>query len=505
MNISFPVPFFVGLVSFRHRRRLILYSLLLPLLCGCRSAGRQWSAAVADFEQGRPQAALERVSSSGKEAKAADAMATIDRAILALASGQPQAAEATLLKVRPQLDYLAQSDLTEQTKSVLTDDQARAWSGREFERRMVDNLAVLASLTGSRVDAFAIASQSMEPVYEDLNVLLPDPALRTRVMVADFERAESNSDSAIQQIQLAANEATSGPAVAGPTPTLSAPARFGPNALAAYLHAIVASESPLNSNLVQRDLRQMNYWSPDASINAELGTQTQAGHGTLHVITCCGRITDWTAEAAAPTSASLLLADQILSAVGDHSLPPTIAPVQIARPVDRLSPFASRTVVRVTGRPQLPQTISQVVVDLNAAAWDSYSADRDQQIARAVARRIVKKGAVYATKDQLAVAGGSEVDVLLNVGGIIWEALEKPDVRHLRCLPAHVEAAQLELPVGLHEIDLLTSTRDGRPSQREAQAVRTSVRIEDGRNTVLLCFRPAQDASVLLLANPSNE
>ncbi len=202
-------------------------------------------------------------------------------------------------------------------------------------------------------------------------------------------------------------------------------------------------------------------------------------------------------ETAAPTSAALLIADQILSANSDHSVPPTVAPVQIARPGREFSSHPFTTAVRISSAvPAAEWQASRSLVDLNRAAWDSYQHDRDQQLARAVARRIVKKGAVYAAKDQLAIAGDSGADLLLNLGGMAWEALEKPDTRHVHFLPERVEVLQAVLPVGEHVLEVGAMTCHGPTQPRDALGVQAvSIRVDDGRNTFVLCFRPSDQCS----------
>lgn len=404
-----------------------------------------------------------------------------DQAVCELMLGENRQAEHALHEVRSQLDYLSQKDLREQTASYLTDDKAVAWTGREFEKRMLDCLLVLCSLTGDRQDAFAYASA----VGEHL--------LAERRDIAASVAAESGS-SPQSDVAAAASEPGVVPAGHADSVPPPPPAVLSTNALAAYLLAAVHSELPMNGDEMAGALEQVSYWHPDSPdvSQAEFGVHTAADHGTLHVVTFVGRITDWQSESVQPTSAALLLADRILSATGDHTLPPTVAPVRIARPVrSQARPFSS-TVVSVTARDGLSPAgdqdaiTSQTLLDLNAVAHESWQASRDQVIAKSVARRVVKKGVVYATKDRLDVEKDSGADLLLSIGGAAWEALEKPDLRHLRLLPERIEVAVVPLPVGHYQLDV-------GPAGSEPHAERASTRIEivNGRNTFVLCFRPS--------------
>lgn len=452
-------------------------------LVGCQSAARRQLAGVARFEAGEPTAAMAEFDEAAESRGAEAEIIAVDRAIAALMAGDVETSESELRKTRRQMEFLAQKDAVEQTRSVLTDDKSLAWSGREFERRMVDNLLVFASLLGNRQDAFAYSTQVMEQVAQDRQQLQPAPSLPSE------------------------------PAASQPAPKTAMSQPPGPrhaaNAFAAYLSAGVRSEHMMDSDLTDRAIQQVGFWrsggtlktgySDVTAVTAGFGTQTRRQHGTLHVVTFAGRITDWTAETAAPTSGALLIADRILSAVGDHTLPPTVAPVLIARPKIRTSQHPFTTAIRIQS-PGVPPALrtSATLVDLNAAAWDSYQHDRNEQIARAVARRIIKKGAVYTAKNQLSVNSDTGVDVLLNLGGVLWEAMEKPDTRHIDLLPERIETVQLELPVGTHTVEvasILRSSAHAASFGSPAKAVEVS--IDDGRNTFVVCFRPSDQSREL--------
>ena len=110
-----------------------------------------------------------------------------------------------------------------------------------------------------------------------------------------------------------------------------------PLALAAYLTAIVHSEKPTETAETERALQDVRLWNPQFSTASAgkltpLGIQCRKTHGTLHVIVLAGVAPEWVSESCEPTSAALLIADQILSAQSKHSLPPTLFSVKIARP-----------------------------------------------------------------------------------------------------------------------------------------------------------------------------
>lgn len=439
--------------------RLNVYFALL-MAFGCATAGKHEVSAISQFDTGRPQAAIEAFSKAAEARKAERELIAVDSAIASLMAADPKSAEQALVVARREIDHLRQKDIREQAAAVLTDDKAVAWSGREFEQRMIDNLLILSSLLGDRQDAIAFANQAGEHLVSDIKSLEKPTAATPQILTAGH-----SSESAAPP-----------------------PGQFAANALTAYLTAAVRSEIPMSSDATTAALKDMDYWlanNQHSAVQTGFGVDSSAGHGVLHVITFVGRITDWQPEASAPTSAALLLADQILSAVGDHTLPPTIAPVRIARPILNTSRSPMNTAVRLAGHKEF--AVSRTLLDLNKVAHQSYLNDRDHQIARAVARRIVKKGAVYAAKDQLALSNDSGADVLLTLGGIAWEALEKPDLRHVRLLPERIDVLQLQLPAGQHQIELQTSVSSTAKHQT------ATVNIDNGRNTFVLCFRPQAD------------
>lgn len=460
-----------------------MWCMVLLLNCGCRTAARHQLAAIARVDSGTPESALAEFDKAAAARGADREVIAIDRALALLMTGQPAASEASFRETRKRLDFLRQKDLREQTKAMISDDKAVAWSSREFEQRMVDNLLILSSLLGNQQDAFAYASQATEKLAADRLTLA---ASKTEPEIVAIGHSEENQAS-------------------------TAPPRFSANAFSAYLHAAIRSENPMDADLTQRAIQQVGYWSASSDdvadskaeiVNASFGTNSQKGNGVVHIITFAGRITDWMPERAAPTSAALLIADRILSAVGDHTLPPTVAPVQIARPATRVSTHPLMTVARVSQDGQT-SVRSRVLVDLNQAAWDSYDADRNNQLARAVSRRIIKKGAVYAAKDQMSVAGGSGTDLLLNLGGIAWEALEKPDTRHLYLLPERIEVVQIELAAGDHTVEIASVLNGGKSLVPEPGTAwrQVPVRVEDGRNTFVLCFRPQRSFVSTVVSN----
>ena len=75
-------------------------------------------------------------------------------------------------------------------------------------------------------------------------------------------------------------------------------------------------------------------------------------------------------------------------------------------------------------------------------------------MARAIARRVVKKAAIYATKD-VVEADQPWADLALSAVGVAWEATEAADTRCWALLPREIQVVRVELPAGRHQIELL--------------------------------------------------
>lgn len=489
-------------------------SLLLALLAGsgCQSWQKSHQAAIQHFSSGELQQSRTQLHKSLQSVRAEQNVLKLDQAILDLAAGDPLAAENQLRTVRSELEHLAQSDLTEQTTSFLTDDRAVAFSGREYEQRMALNMLLLSSLLSNGQDAFAYALQAHQISHERREFLAEaarqqaDPATAAQIVPAGFQQTADQTTTAGQTAASTAAPTAAPTATTPPASVVTPLAPGGPSpdtrdqtlALAAYLSAAVQSESPTRAEETDTALRDLHLWHPQFAQQTrpdtagEIGTRCQPGHGTLHVVVLAGRAPEWVPETAAPTSAALLIADRILSVTGKHTLPPTIAPVKIARPqpVTPVPPLGLvncqiRSGTAATARSDAGPLTFHPLVDLNAVAEADYQAHRDEELARAVTRRVVKKGAVYAIKEAQKIHRNTAVDLAVNVAGIAWEALEKPDTRSWHLLPARIDVARTELPAGQWTASLAC-----RSSFAGQTAVNVPVHIESGRNTWVVCFLP---------------
>ena len=127
-----------------------------------------------------------------------------------------------------------------------------------------------------------------------------------------------------------------------------------------------------------------------------------------------------------------------------------------------------------------------------------YEAVYPRVIGRAVARRVVKKGVLYATKEVVKVEKSSLANFALDAAGVAWEATEAADTRCWGLLPDRIQVVRLELPVGEHHIGLQPSGNRGVLGTPSG----TTVRIANGRNTYMLaCFPDAKLVGQILTSH----
>lgn len=368
----------------------------------------------------------------------------LDQAMVSLASGEPQQAERIMREVRDHFDYLEQKDVAESTVSMLTDDTRVAYAGEDYEKVLIRAMLAVSNLMQNGADAIPYCLQVEQKQQEII------------------ERGLPGSDE---------------------NPKLN----YRPVALGPYLQGVLQEESHRDYTDAERAFAKVVSWEPQFRPGvfdlerARTGVHSSRGNGVVYVFTFVGRGPYKEEVAAEVTSDVLLIADRILSAVGDHTLPPTIAPVKVPAIVVPVNVVDS-VAVDVDGQ---PIGLTQTVTNVAELAVQQSEATFKHTIARAVVRRVVKKAAIYSAKDQLEVHGGL-ASLALDVAGVAWEATENADTRCWGLLPAQIQVLRLELPAGQHHISL-AAARNGRPIGTRSA---TAVEVIDGRNTYVLAAFP---------------
>lgn len=426
------------------------------VLGGCATHTDRLEEIRGAFYAGRIEAALQACDEHIKPgADDADAL-KLDRAIIELAAGRPAEAEQTLREVRDRFDYFEQKSAAESVLRLVSDDEAAAYAGEDYEKILIRAMLAMANLMHDGGDALAYSLQ-------------------------------------VNQKQEQIIQAGTGPD--GENPKLA----YQRVALGAYLYGTLREQTHMHYDDASRAYAKVVAWEPNFMAGhedvrrASYGRHSRPGYGVLYVMAFVGRGPYKEEVAEMPTTAALLIADRILSHHGKHTLPPNIAPVKVPRV--RVPPNRIRSVhVAVDGE---PRGSTQVVTDVAQLAVAQHEAIFPQIMARAVARRIVKKGVIYAGKEAMGVGRHSLVNLALDAGGVVWEATESADTRCWGLLPASIQVCRIELPIGRHEV----SVRSMSNAATLGPAATRSLEIVDGGNTYLLVQFPDAAAVGQLLCS----
>ncbi len=417
---------------------------LLGLLAGCATHADRLREVRENFYAGNLTLAEAAIEKYLERPRGEADVLKLDRAMLELAAGEPRKAEQTLREVRDSLDYLEQKDLAETALTMVTDDKAAAYSGEDYEKILLRAFLALSNLMHDGGDAEAYALQVAEK--------------QERIIQNGRDDAGNNPKLAYKRV-----------------------------ALGAYLRGMLCEAHHANYDDVARNWATVVSWEPGFIYGkqdlerASHGHHSAPGNGVLYVFTLVGRGPYKEEVAEVPTQAALLIADRIITATSKHSLPPTIAPVKVPKVV--LSYNRVRNVLVYTDGLAAGRT--ETITDVGQLAVEQYEAIYPQVIARAVARRVIKKGVVYGAKEVMHVDHPA-AELLMDLGGVVWEATESADTRCWGLLPDRIQVLRLELPAGEHRIGL----RPANGTEVLGSEVTKTVTILDGRNTYLLANFP---------------
>ena len=430
-NVSTVFPIAVGLVW-------------TVLLAGCATHADRVRSAREHFYSGDVAASVADLEKELQDSDKDRDVVSMDLAMAQLFAGQPKRAEESLRKVRDRFDYLEQTDLAETAMSYATDDNRRAYAGEDYEKILIRVMLALANLMDDGSDAEAYSLQ--------VN------AKQAQIIGKGMKLAEENPKASYKHV-----------------------------ATGAYLHGILREATLGNYDDAERSFIKVVSWQPDfAGGERDLqrvreGRHSNPGNGVLYVFAFVGRGPYKREVREVPTSTALLIADRILSAVGKHSLPPTLAPIKVPQVVTARNDI-DRVLVSAGDR---PLGATETITDVGQLAVQQYEAVYPHVLARAVVRRVLKKSAIYATKEQIN-SNSDLVSFALDAAGVAWEAVESADTRCWALLPDRIQVLRVELPAGRHQLSLrpaMGRTPAGRPTG-------VTVPIEDGRNTYLLACYP---------------
>lgn len=431
--------------------------LLVASLTGCATHADRVRQARLAYEIGDIARAETLLDESLQRRGAETDLLQLESAVVQLAAGRPREAEQRLRQVRDQFDYLEQSSAVEATLTMLSDDQRRAYAGEDYEKVLIRALLAISNLLHSGGDAEAYSLQIAEK--------------QQQIIESADDGEGNNPKGAYQQVAL------------------------GP-----FLRGALREVTHRDYDDAARNWATVVHWEPEFASGPQHleralhGRHSEPGHGVLYVFALVGRGPYKEEVAEVPSSAALLVADRILSGVLKHELPPTITPIKVPRVVASRSHANHVQVILPSGTVAHTETIT----DVTRMALHQHHAMETQVMARAVARRMVKKGTIYGAKEALGMARGSLATIPLDLAGIAWEATERADTRCWSMLPSSIQVARVELPAGKHQLDLLPADRQGRGI---STGRRETISIEDGRNTYVLLHVPDSRIVGEVLAN----
>jgi hypothetical protein len=423
-------------------------AILLVLSSGCSSHWMRLSQPRRQFYDGQISEArqsLEKMASSWRRDRD---VAALDLAMVELFSGNPKGAERKLRMVRDRFDELEGPQLAASTIALWTDDQVRAYAGEDYEKIFLRCFLTLANLLddGEDVEAYSLQTDQKQK----------ELALAAAKKLGDQEQERYRDIPCAAYLRGIFKESTH---------------RDYEEAAACYRKVAeqIGEAPPLMADL-QR---------------ATSGVHSRRGNGVFYLFALVGHGPYKVEQKEHATSDALLVADRVLSAIGPHTLPPTLAPIKItaiaspAQSVDRIGVAVNRNY----------QGETWTITDFQQIASELYEVKRKELMARAVVRRVLKKATVYTAKEAMGGTDGV-TSLVMDGAGVLWEAAEQADTRCWGLLPSQLQVLRIELPEGVHSIRLLPMLH----GQIHGTPVDHSIAIGDGLNTYGIVYFPDGNA-----------
>ena len=446
---------------------------ILAMPVGCTTHAKRIANLRNSFHNGDLESANTETEKLLKKSRKDQTLVQMDESLLRLAEGKPNETEVLLRQVRDQ--FVAPDPLSEigKVSSYVLDDQSRSFQPDDYEQLFVLMYLAISNLVQNGDDAYAYANQIAD-LQQKIDRKLAN-ARKVPPSDKDDEKASAES-----------------------TPTEDVqPVKHKQIALAPYIAAILHEQTHRDYDTAERYYQKTLEYYPSfregilGLQRVQTGRHSEKGNGVLHVFVAVGKGPFKVEKAEVPTSHAMLIADRILSAVGDHTLPPTLAPIKTARVV---VPKNEVQTVRVLVDSKVAGE-TETVTDLGQIALEQDRAKQDLETARAIVRRIVKKSAIYAGKDALGTDSHSWTDLLINLGGVLWEASESADTRCWGLLPEKIQVLRIELPVGTHDVNLIPI------GGYSTSSYSARVEIQDGSNSYLFANFPTANLTGKILVS----
>jgi hypothetical protein len=419
--------------------------LCLPLLLGCATHADQLVKVRSFFQSGDLAAAEHLLDEDLAKAKSDTDVLKLEKAMVHLANGKPKEAEQTLREVRDRFDELDKPSVGETAWSMFSDDNRRSYTGEDYEKVLIRAMLAMSNLMAEGDDAVAYAHQVT--------------AKQQEIVAAAVDKDGQNPKLTYKQVAL------------------------GP-----YIHGMLREESHVDYADAARAYQQVVYFEPEFRTGhwdlerARNGHHSKRGHGALYVFAFVGRGPYKVETMEVPSTAALLIADIVLKSGNKYSLPTSVAPVKVPKVVSMKNDIDG--VVVSAGGQTLAKT--ETITDVGRMAVEQYDAIYPQAVARAIVRRIVKRGVVEGAKLATGVDDRNALNLLFEAAEFAWGAAEAADTRCWGLLPDKIQVCRIEMPAGEHLISLAPAFGE----HTIGTAEKSTVRIVDGQNTYMLVNFP---------------
>ncbi|HBT75807.1 MAG TPA: hypothetical protein DEB39_02530, partial [Planctomycetaceae bacterium] len=390
--------------------------LLLAVVVGCASHGDRLRLIRASFYQGDMESARAGIDEHLKRPKQREGdVLKLDQAIIDLTTGNTRQAESTLREVRDRFELLEQKTAAEGIGSMLTDDNAVAYAGEDYEKVLIRVFLALANLMHDGGDAGAYALQ----VGQKQDRIVQSA---TKMRTSGDSEEEVNPKLAYKRVPVGV-----------------------------YLYGVMREGTLMNYDDAVRSYQTVVEWLPEFEQaqhdleRARSGVHSKPENGVVYVFGLVGRGPYKEQVNAEVSQTALFAATMIINALGSRSVTPGIAPVLIPMVVQPRN-LVGKLKVEAEWEEENVVCLSETITDVGKMAEEQCAAVETQTIARAVARRAVKKGILYGIKE--ATDANPYVSLAMDIGGMIWEGRETADTRCWGLLPETIQVARLELPAG---------------------------------------------------------
>ena len=250
-------------------RRLSLCCIAVALsLTGCATHMIRLQPVRAAFQRGDVAEADRLLADELEQRSGEEDLLLLDRAMVTLADGRPADAERMLRRARDSFDQLEEESSAETTWSMLSDDDARAYHGEDYEKVLVRAMLALSNLVQDGDDAEAYSLQVIDK--------------QQRIVAAAAQPDGTNPKASYQQV-----------------------------ALAPYLRGLLREETHRDYDDAARNFQLVVDWQPDFRpgrahlARAAGGSHSRRGHGVVHVFALVGHGPFKAEVEEMPTSTSL--------------------------------------------------------------------------------------------------------------------------------------------------------------------------------------------------------